>query len=186
MADIKKTLKIIWDVEYDNDPKRALEVNPGESGLTYKGIYQTANPQWDGWKIIRQKMQQYNGDKKLVGEMLHDNERLNELVEQLYKKEYWDKMRLDEVKSQLIADEMMVFGINTHPITATKVAQKVVGVVQDGKIGPATLKALNRFDEELFSETYDLFEIEHYNKLVYNNPKFEKFIDGWRNRAKAI
>ena len=186
MADIKESLKIIYWLEFNNNPKKAMEQNRGEDGWTYKGIYQSANPNWEGWKIIRQKMQQYNGDMKLVGDILCDNPRLEELVEFIYRREYWNKMKLDDVSSQLIANEMMVFGVNTHPITAIKIAQRIVGVTQDGIIGKVTLSALNGFDEGVFSEMFDVLEKEHYEKIVIARPEKMMYLAGWRNRAVAV
>ena len=186
MADIKQALSILWTLEFNNNPKKAMEHNDDESGWTYKGIYQTANPTWEGWKIIRQKMQQYNGDMKLVGDILYDNPRLEELVEHLYKREYWNKMKLDELGSQHIANEMFIFGVNTHPITAIKLAQRIVGATQDGIIGKVTIGALNRFDEGVFSETFDILEKEHYQKIVIAKPEKQIYLDGWRNRADFV
>lgn len=186
MADIQKTLSILWVLEFENNPKKAMELNSTETGWTYKGIYQTANPNWEGWKIIRQKMQQYNGDMKLVGDILYDNPRLEELVENIYRREYWDKMKLDEINSQKIADEMFIFGVNTHPITAIKIAQKIVESLQDGIIGKVTIGALNNFDENIFSEKFDVLEKEHYQKIVIARPEKKKYLNGWRNRAEFV
>ena len=58
--------------EFGNDPARALEKNPGETGWTYKGIYQTAAPLWEGWAVIRTTMSKYNNNMALVGQMLDD------------------------------------------------------------------------------------------------------------------
>ena len=62
MARINEVMEILYQLEYSNDPKKALHRNAGEDGLTYKGIYQKANSNWAGWKIIEKTLEFYNGD----------------------------------------------------------------------------------------------------------------------------
>ena len=95
-------------------------------------------------------------------------------------------MKLDEVVSQKIAEELLVFAVNAGVGVAVKVAQKVIGVQADGVLGSRTIKALNEYDDKKFDIEFDKAEIEHYQKLVDNNPNFKKFINGWKNRAVAV
>jgi len=185
MADVKKVMDILYKVEFSN-PNDVLEKNKYEDGWTFMGIYQKANPDLDLWKIIRQKMQQYNGDMKLVGSMLYDNPIMREYVAAFYKREYWDRMKLDQIESQHVANEMMIFGVNAGVKAAIKLAQRAAGVVQDGVIGPNTLKALNRVDEKVFSQVYDELEQEHYEKLVYAKPELKIYARGWKNRSEVV
>ncbi|WP_405763244.1 putative peptidoglycan-binding domain-containing protein [Campylobacter fetus] len=83
-----------------------------------------------------------------------------------YEREFWDKMRLNGVESQIIADEIFCFGVNAGVKTAAKLAQKLAGVQPDGIIGIKTLSALNLVDEDKFSLQYDKLEIQHYESLV--------------------
>ena len=186
MADIKEALTILWKLEHNNNPEEVLHVNKGENGYTFFGIYQSAHPNLELWNIVRQKLSQYNGDAKLAGSILFDNPRVNELVEHFYQREFWGKMRLDEIGSQHIANEMFIFGVNTHPVTVIKVAQRIVGVKQDGVIGKVTIGALNGFDESVFSEAFDVIEKEHYQKIVFAKPEKSIYLKGWRNRAEYV
>lgn len=185
MANIKDSLKILYKLEFANR-KTALHQNKGENGWTWKGIYQVANPNWDGWKVIRQKMQQYNGDMVLVSDMLYDNELLEEMTVALYKKEYWDKMKLDEVKSQKVADEMFILGVNIGLGNAIRVAQRACGAIADGVLGPRTVKALNEVDEATFDKVFDQLEVNYYAMIVDKNPAKAIYLNGWRNRAYAV
>ena len=185
MAEISKTLKLVWEVEYNNDPKRALEQNPGETGLTYKGIYETAHPNWAGWTAVKSVLMKCGGDKKKAGIELEKDVIVQKQVEDLYKEVFWDKMQLDRINAQKIADEMMIFGVNAGTSKAVKLAQTVVDVVVDGVIGSGTIAALNEFDETVFDEMYDLLEVEYYDRLG-EQPRFKQFVKGWRNRAYFV
>ena len=185
MARIEKALDILYKLEFSNE-NDVLERNATEDGWTFMGIYQGAFPQLDLWKVIRQKMQQYNGDMALVSDMLYDNELLEEMTVALYKKEYWDKMKLDEVNSQKIADEIFIFGVNVGLASAIRVAQRACGAIADGVLGPKTIKALNEIDEATFDKVFDQLEVNYYAMIVDKNPAKAIYLNGWRNRAYAV
>ena len=185
MAKIEKALDILYKLEFSNE-NDVLERNATEDGWTFMGIYQGAFPQLDLWKVIRQKMQQYNGDMKLVGSMLYNNATVREMIQAFYKNEFWDKARLDEVVSQQIANEIFVAGVNMGMKKAVMLAQKLVGVPADGVMGPKTLAAINKFDDVAFDEMYDVLETEHYEMIIANNPSKRIYAKGWRNRAIAV
>lgn len=186
MADIKKALPILWEREHNNDPKKVLHVNQGENGYTFMGIYQSAHPTLELWKIVHQKLQQYNGDKVLAGSILFDNPRVIELVENFYKRVFWDKAKLDLVNSQHIANEIFIFGVVADMPPAIKKAQELVGVTVDGVVGKQTIAALNAYDEKAFDFQYDEEEIEYFKEIAKNNPSKAWALNGWINRAKAV
>lgn len=186
MAEISKTLKLVWEVEYNNDPKRALEQNPGETGLTYKGIYETAHPNWAGWTAVKSVLMKCGGDKKKAGIELEKDVIVQKQVEDLYKEVFWDKAKLDEVVSQQIANEIFIAGVNMGMKKAVMMAQRLVGVSQDGVVGPKTLMAINAFDDTIFDEMYDILEKDYYDQIVVNNPSKKIYAKGWRNRAVAV
>ena len=185
MAKIEEGLDILYSLEFSNE-NDVLEKNATEDGWTFMGIYQGANPNLDLWKVVRQKMQQYNGDIKLVGSMLYNNPQIRDMVEAFYKKEYWDKAKLDEVNSQQIANEIFIAGVNMGMKKAVMLAQKLVSVPADGVMGPKTLKAINTHDDTAFDEMYDTLEMDYYEMLVVNDPRKRIYAKGWRNRAMAV
>ena len=185
MAKIEEALAIMYRLEFSNEDN-VLEQNATENGWTFMGIYQGAFPNLDLWKVIRQKMQQYNGDMKLVGSMLYNNATVREMVEAFYKKEFWDKAKLDEVHSQQIANEIFVAGVNMGMKKAVMLAQKLVCVPADGLVGPKTLAAINKYDDAAFDEMYDVLETDHYEMIIAANPSKRIFAKGWRNRAVAV
>lgn len=186
MADIKEALKILWEAEHSNNKRKVLHINKGENGYTFMGIYQSAHPSLELWKIIRQKLQQYNNDAALVGEVLFDNPRVQELVENFYRREFWDKAKLDKVDSQNTANEIFIFGVNVGMIQAIKVMQKLIGVTADGIVGQMTLRALNAYNDTVFSYNFDEAEKEYYEALSKRRPDLAINIKGWLNRARIV
>jgi hypothetical protein len=107
-------------------------------------------------------------------------------VRAFYKEAYWDRMRLDEISSQIKANEMFIFAVNVGVKPAVRVAQQLVGVVNDGIVGDQTVAAINKFDEERFDKQFDRAELEYYNRLMQKNPRLKIYANGWRNRALAV
>lgn len=184
MANIEEALDIMYRLEFSNEDN-VLEQNATESGWTFMGIYQAANPGWPGWPIVQEAIGRLK-DRKQASIELYGNKALRELVVQLYKEKYWDKAKLDMVDSQHTATEIFVFGVNAGMRKAVQIAQQVVGCLQDGIVGPQTIRALNSFNDTVFSELYDELEQKHYGEIIANNPSKKIFANGWKARALAV
>lgn len=61
-------------------------------------------------------------------------------VAAIYRQEYWDKIRGDDLPSG-IDMAVMDYAVNSGVSRAAKTLQGVVGVAQDGQIGPQTIQA---------------------------------------------
>lgn len=184
MADFNNAFKILMRLEF-SFPENALHKNPTEKEWTFMGIYQKAHPSWKGWDEILAALA-YGGDIKKISRMLFDSEDLQDEVWKFYKQNYWDRMRLGEVASQLKANEIFIFGVNVGTKPAIKAAQRIAGVVDDGIMGEISLAAINKVDEEKFDKEFDRAELEYYNMLIKQNPKLRVYANGWRRRAEAV
>ena len=185
MAKIDEAMKILSWLEHSNDNTRVLHKNKGELGLTFYGIYQSAHPTLSLWNTINQTLKKEPNIKKVSALLMKDSALLRQ-VNIFYKREFWDKMRLDEVNSQQIANEIFIFGANVHWKVALKEAQKLIGVTADGIIGSQTLRALNSYDENLFDRKFDDVEIAYYEQIVKNKPHLAHNLRGWITRALYV
>lgn len=185
MADFIKAMAMLKELEFSK-PDDCLHKNKTEQGLTYWGIYEKANPDWEAWGHIRATLAYYNDSLKLASEQLFFETNITKLVYKFYNKAYWQVMRGDEIASQKVAMEIFIFGVNAGMKVAIKAAQRIVGVTPDGVLGEHTLAALNAFDEDTFDKAYDELEMAHYNKLIEHNPSLRIYANGWRRRAYAV
>src|SRR5210317_79609 len=103
-------------------------------------------------------------------------------VEPIYKKNYWDRVKGDELPAGL---DLCVFdfGVNAGTGRAAKYLQTMIGTVADGGIGPNTLKALALYVEsegvEQTIRNYQAARQEYYESLS----TFETFGRGWTRRV---
>ena len=175
----KAIIDMIKDVEFSNDNSQLLHKNSTENGLTYFGIYESAHPDWYGWSIIKRYLVN-TPDLKQCSRILANVSDLNKFVEDFYKKEFYDKMKLDLVKSEHKQLELMCFGINVGVAPCIKKLQELLGVAIDGVIGNKTISALNDFNEDLFDKLFDEEECEYYDSL---KASLNRYKIGLKNRA---
>jgi lysozyme family protein len=107
---------------------------------------------------------------------------LVEDVAPIYKKNYWDKMKGDDLPGGL---DLCVFdfGVNAGPGRAAKYLQTMIGTVADGGIGPNTLAKLKEYvDAKGLVESIEEYQNrrqEYYEKLS----TFATFGRGWTRRV---
>ena len=141
---------------YVNHPK-----DPG--GETNMGVTKRVYEEWGGTKDM----------KDLTFED----------VAPIYKKNYWDRVKGDNVSSGL---DLCIFdfGVNAGTGRAAKFIQKMIGVTADGGIGPQTLRALGIYEEEVGGvaeviKEYQIRRQEYYESLS----TFKTFGKGWTRRV---
>ena len=135
MANFEKALELVLKNEggYVNDPN-------DNGGETYKGVSRRANPQWSGWKIIDGYKKKYKDFEKKLDS---DNE-LQKCVKSLYRSNYWNPIKGDDLVHQDMAEEMFDAAVNFGITKAIKLAQKTVGFEQSGVMTNILVERLNQ------------------------------------------
>lgn len=125
MADFKIALKKVLAAEggYVDDPDDS-------GGETFAGVSRKNNKNWKGWEIIDDIKKTFNLPYaiKSFNNILFTNDKLMELVGEVYKTNYWDPIQLDLIPSQRIANEMFDTAVNMGVGIAIKLAYEVTGV----------------------------------------------------------
>lgn len=100
-------------------------------------------------------------------------------VADLYKKEYWDRLKCDNLPTGL---DFFCFdwGVNSGTGRSAKALQRIISVAQDGAIGPKTLRAL---EDHNAKEVVDLMYSRR-QEFYENLTTFETFGKGWTRRNK--
>lgn len=70
------------------------------------------------------------------------------VVESIYKRKYWDKVRADEMPES-VRFALFDYAVNSGPGAAIRALQRVLGVTDDGVLGPMTLAAAQAQSEGL-------------------------------------
>jgi len=109
---------------------------------------------------------------------------------ELYRKHWWDRLRLAEVQDLGVATKIFDLAVNTGSGTAVRLLQqalRVAGedVAVDGILGSQTLGAVNRVNPALLLELYRVQAARYYHQLVDRRPELVVFERGWLRRALA-
>jgi lysozyme family protein len=120
----------------------------------------------------------YQGDPNLTAD---DVKKLTPAVaKEIYRTAYWNRMQCGALPAGLDL-EVFDFGVNSGPAESVKTLQSLVGVTQDGSIGPITLAAVAQFNVGDLIGRFAQARLAFYQGL--NMPEFEQ---GWATRVAQI
>jgi len=120
--------------------------------------------------------------EKYIGREVNEQEMRDlspEDVAPIYKKNYWDRCKCDDLGSGL---DWCVFdwAVNSGTSRASKAVQKICGANPDGVIGKKTLALINGQDTKYMIEEFGVIRQSFYESLK----TFETFGRGWTRRNK--
>lgn len=164
-------------------------------GRTMWGIAHKANPNWEGWPRLMTIIKRVGENATAINREANSDPVLKEMRDRLYKRNYWDVNKLDQVKSQAIANELFDTGVNMGIGVAARMLQEALNlcnknqiaypdIAVDGMIGPATLSTLNnKANEMAVLNTLNMLQGERYLNIMRNDKKQEKFWQSWLSRV---
>jgi lysozyme family protein len=137
--------------------------DPG--GMTNLGVTQRVWEEWVGHPVDEKEMRSLTPEK----------------VAPMYKQKYWDKIRGDDLPSGV---DMAVFDccVNSGPGRAAKMLQRVLGLTEDGAIGPNTLSKALSIDSSKLIADYNAARLAFLQSL----PTWATFGKGWGNRVAQV
>jgi len=128
--------------------------------------------------VTKRVYEDFGGEKEMKDLTKED-------VEPIYKKNYWDRVKGDDLPEGL---DLCIFdfAVNAGPGRAAKFIQRLVNTTVDGGIGPNTLKCINDYvKENTIEETIEKYQTmrqEYYESLS----TFKTFGRGWTRRVDEV
>jgi lysozyme family protein len=104
-----------------------------------------------------------------------------DMVKPFYKKNYWDKIRGDELPSG-VDYAAYDLAVNSGTSRAAKYLQNIAGVAEDGVIGPRSLEAIKKCDAESAVDAICTMRLN----FLKNLGTFETFGRGWTDRVMGV
>jgi Glycosyl hydrolase 108 len=128
--------------------------------------------------IMLATLRAYEGDPNLTAD---DVKKLTPaMAKEIYRTAYWNRMQCGALPAGLDL-EVFDFGVNSGPAESVKTLQRLVGVTQDGSVGPITLAAVRQFNVGDLIGRFAQARLAFYQSL--NMPEFEQ---GWATRVAQI
>lgn len=108
-----------------------------------------------------------------------------EQATEIYLRDYWLKLKLEQINDDRIALIIFDHAVNTGTHNTIRMVQKSVGVEVDGVIGNVTIKAVNQSDSRFLILDLCTARGEFYINLVNKKPLLRVFKQAWLNRVTA-
>lgn len=103
----------------------------------------------------------------------------------IYRRDYWDPLRLESVTIQDVANNILDAAVNTGLRRTVGQLQALLGVGTDGQVGPITLAAVNKAGAELNARIC-LVRIQFYTELARKDAGRRRYLMGWITRALSF
>src|SRR6185369_11351006 len=84
---------------------------------------------------------------------------------EVLKKNFWDHCKADLIKNQSIAEYIVDWTYNAGNVAA-KAVQRILGLVEDGQIGPKTIEAINSHDQKELHDRLVNARVTFYENLI--------------------
>lgn len=150
-----------------NDPD-----DPG--GATNRGVTMATLKQWRGHEVSIVDV--HNLSEEEAGE--------------IYRANYWDALRLDDMAHQALAESVFDFGVNAGPKQACLCLQRAVNwvreatvLVEDGVIGPATLREVDATPQRILELRFAIERLGCYVDICRRRRTSRKFLYAWAKRT---
>ena len=107
--------------------------------------------------VTKKVYQEWGGTKDMKDLTVED-------VAPIYKKNYWDRCKCDDLESGV---DWVVFdwAVNSGTGRSAKAIQKICGATQDGAIGPKTLALIGKQDTQYVIEEFGKVRQQFYESL---------------------
>lgn len=109
------------------------------------------------------------------------------IAKDIFKARFWDRIKGDQIDNQYVANIFYDGAVNHGVSLMSKFVQRIVGVNDDGVIGPISLNAINNYSppERLYQEIKEK-RIWFYYDIVSRHPSQQVFLQGWLNRMSQF
>jgi lysozyme family protein len=123
-----------------------------------------------------------------ISQAAYPNLDIRNLTEQqardIYKRDYWDRVCGDTIKSQVIAEAIFDTAVNMGPRTTSRMVQHILAIEPaDGIFGAISVGVINKTAEKDFVPLFVLGKISYYASICNKDYSQTKFLLGWINRT---
>lgn len=161
---------------YVNDPA-------DRGGETYRGISRRANPNWEGWNLLKKHLPLRRGD-------IVNDKKLKDAVAKVYWEKYFYANRFNQLDSPMVALQLFDFavhgGYSVRRIQHMLNEQFNMNVATDSIIGPQTLGAINSCNSSELACAIIKSRKQHLDAIIERDISQTRFERGWNNRLNYM
>lgn len=98
---------------------------------------------------------------------------------------YWNKWKADQIKNQSIAN-ILVDWVWGSGVNGIKIPQRILGVKQDGIVGPKTIEAINKYEQKILFDKIHKAREQYFRDICRRDNTQYVFLNGWLNRLNSF
>ena len=111
-----------------------------------------------------------------------------EKAKEIYHRDFWLKGNFDQISDPTLAVQLFDFSVNLGIKVGIKLLQRAIRaggihIQDDGIFGPLTLSGVKNSESKVLLAAIKSEAAGYYRYLVAKNPRLQKFLNGWLNRA---
>jgi len=129
--------------------------------------------------ILKTKGPALQSDVEFVKSLTEDE------AKDIYMQEYWDKLNLDRLTSQDVANKVFDLAVNMGVVTSARFLQAACGVPVDGIVGPHTIGVANAMDSGVLLAAIRAHAKNRYAEIAASNPALAPDLPGWLARLDS-
>lgn len=153
-----KVDEIITQIEISEGLDKVTNDPSDGGGRTQYGISEKSNPEaWKDGKVTEAE------------------------AREIYTRKYVLAPKFNLINYPPLQAQLIDFGVNSGPMIAIMKLQGILGVTQDGVLGPATLAKLT--DPVKVNKLLVIERVKMICKIVQKDPSQLKYLGGWINRS---
>lgn len=107
------------------------------------------------------------------------------VVKDIMKKNYWDKWKANQIKSQGVANALVDWLWHSGA-ASIKTVQTLMKVAADGIVGPKTIAAINDRDAQALFSSVQIERKSYLERICEKRPTNRKYLNGWLRRVNSI
>lgn len=108
------------------------------------------------------------------------------VAKKIYAQNYWAVIKGDSITSQDLATVFMDLSVLRGVNAATKAMQKVLGLKQDGIIGPVSMAAINATSVGMLMYGFQRECVAAFCRIVQAKPSQVEFLSNWTSRVLEL
>lgn len=158
-----------------------------KGGETYAGISRKYWPSWKGWRLIGDIKLKHGASAKVINQFAGSDQVIQGYLSEFYKTNFWQPNNLQLINDQQLATNVYDFGVNAGIGTAAKRLQRAVNevcgsLVVDGKIGNASIQAINKLNAKSVYDAFNSQRKAYYDNIIANDASQAVWRKSWYSR----
>lgn len=105
-------------------------------------------------------------------------------VYNFYLNYFWNPGQFNKLRGDDLAKRVFDAAVNMGSVTAVKILQRALEITDDGQWGSETVSTANGREQDGLRIAFRAWRDREYDAIIKGRPEYEKYRNGWMERAQ--